>query len=529
MSKSTQRDKVILIPVDGASNIKLEALDFDTLTTLHSRSTESPATEHGGLRCNDTGAELDWFDRAIRELPESCRNVAAIAPVARGCSGGLVGHDNTLIEVPGKRLTLAYTHRFPAEVDEAFVRAAGKAEEFFLETGSIRDFPGSLTLLKRFVFEAMVRPELVARAAGFAHYGLLLGGHFCGDDFLGALQRAADEHSYWMCHSGARAVSASPGKRSGAARRVPAFGRLVPERPAVAYRALGTMPEAQAAALGLKGDLVVVPGGHDTCLSHIPIISAFQTAFPERAGQPVVHVDAGTWTMIAQLGGSVSLPPDGYLRDMLIQGTVDGAPVVTARYGGGADFAHLKKMAETSGVGFDSKCGLERLVQVLERQDCFVLPNVNPAFAGTGPFPRLQGRILNETAFFGDAATAYCVANLATAMTTACQVQAIGSDASIPLIVTAGGSKDPWFATLLATLTGRKTYAMFDREGRALAETTSLGAALVGKAACLGGHPHQMDTRELGVQCREVPPLAPAHGRLLADYRARWQAAVVGA
>ena len=119
--KQKPGNQVILIPVDGASNIKLEALDFDTLTTIHSSTTESPNTEHEGLKCNRTGAELDWFDQAIRELPASCRNVAVIAPVARGCSGGLIGHDNSLMEVPGQRLTLAYTHRYPAEVEEAFV------------------------------------------------------------------------------------------------------------------------------------------------------------------------------------------------------------------------------------------------------------------------------------------------------------------------------------------------------------------------------------------------------------------------
>lgn len=283
------------------------------------------------------------------------------------------------------------------------------------------------------------------------------------------------------------------------------------------------MPAAQAAALGLTGGIAVVPGGHDTCLSHIPIISAFQSAFPEKAGQPVIHVDAGTWTMVAQLGGAATLPPDGYLRDIIIQGTVDGAPVVTARYGGGADFAHLKKLAGAQGAGFDSACGLDRLVKVMETADCFALPNTNPAFSGTGPFPKLQGRILNEAAFFGNAATAYCVTNLTTAMTTAHQIDAISRDTSIPLIITAGGSKDPWFATLLAALTGRKAYVMYDREGRALTETTSLGAALVGKAACLQGHPHNMDTRELGVQCREVPALSAAQTQALASYRAQWR------
>ena len=62
-------DKTILVPVDGASNIKLEALDFDTLATVHSAVTESPAAQRGGLAYNATGAEFDWFDEAIRSSP----------------------------------------------------------------------------------------------------------------------------------------------------------------------------------------------------------------------------------------------------------------------------------------------------------------------------------------------------------------------------------------------------------------------------------------------------------------------------
>ena len=94
-----------------------------------------------------------------------------VAPVARGASGGLVGADNSLMEVPGQRLTLAYTQGYPEAVNEAFAKLAGSREEFFQETGSIRDFPGSLTLLKRLVYEELVRPQLLAGAAGSANTG----------------------------------------------------------------------------------------------------------------------------------------------------------------------------------------------------------------------------------------------------------------------------------------------------------------------------------------------------------------------
>ncbi len=515
--------KTILVPVDGASNIKLETLDFDTLATIHSASTDSPNTEHEGLKYNATGQEFDWFDSVIQSLPGDCRSAAVVAPVARGASGGLVGADNTLLEVPGQRLTLAYTQGYPEAVNEAFARLAGSREEFFQETGSIRDFPGSLTLLKRLLFEEMVRPQLLAQAAGFGQYGALMGGHFLGNDYLAAIKLAGNEHSYWLCHTGTRDVRGKPGTPSQASRQVKGFQQLVPQTPSVCYRPIGVMPVAQAAQLKLPAPPLVVPGGHDTCLSHIPILSTFYQAYPAAVGRPVVQVEAGTWTMIAQMGGAAKVPGDGYTRDIIIQGTVDGEAVVTARYGGGADFAHLKKLAQGQGRGFDPNWDEAKLLRLLRAANCFVLPNINPANHGTGPFPQVKGRIINEAVFLGDGVTAYLTANLTTGLTTAEQVSAISPAVEVPIVLTAGGSKDPVFGAVLATLTGHPVYAMFDQRGQAVTETTTLGAAIVGKAACQGVHPYQVDTAALGVTYRQIPALTGEPAAALKDYRAKWR------
>jgi sugar (pentulose or hexulose) kinase len=124
---------------------------------------------------------------------------------------------------------------------------------------------------------------------------------------------------------------------------------------------------------------------------------------------------------------------------------------------------------------------------------------------------------------------AYLASNLMTALTTAHQVAAICRDADVPIVLTAGGSKDPCFAALLATLTRRGVYALFDRQGQAVTETTTLGAAIAGKAACLGIHPYKVDTASLGVQYRPVEPLGHDLARALDAYRAKWmqQLAVV--
>jgi sugar (pentulose or hexulose) kinase len=288
------------------------------------------------------------------------------------------------------------------------------------------------------------------------------------------------------------------------------------------------MPAAQAKRLKLFTQPLVVPGGHDTCLSHLPILSTFYQAYPAAIGKPVVQVEAGTWTMIAQMGGAAKVPGDGYTRDIIIQGTVDGEPVMTARYGGGADFSEMKKLAKAKGCAFDNQWTEAQLLKVLKAANSFVLPNIAPSNHGTGPFPQIKGRIINEAACYADGVTAYLVGNVMTVLATAQQVTAISSDTTVPVVLTAGGSKDTFFAAVLATLTGHPVYAMFDKNGQAVTETTTLGAAIAGKAACLGIHPYKVDTSALGVKYRQVPAFTGELAQSLLAYRVKWMQQVGG-
>jgi len=516
--------ETIIVPVDGASNIKLEVLDFDTLETLFSRVAESPAIESEGLKYNCTAEECFWFDSVIRELPGELKQARVIAPAARGASGGLIGRDNTLCEVPGRGLTLAYNQGYSGQVEGLFRELAGSAGDFYLETGSIRDLPGSLTLTKRFLFEEVERPGVLERAAVFAAYGVLLAGHFLGN-YRKAVEAAGNEHGYWMCHSGARNINKAPGAPSSLSKKIKSFGRLVPREPGTVYKPLGNVPAKQASALGLSDPLPVVPGGHDTCLSHIPIMSTFRRSFAEEEAAAVIHLEAGSWTMVAQLGGKTRLPQDGYKRAVLVQGTVDGHPVVTSLYGGGRDFSYLAGMAEKAGMPFPARIEelLPELEKILGQADCFVLPNINPENHLTGPFPGLKGSIINREAFFRNAERALILANLCVALAAASQIEAIAADRNLPVVLTAGGSRDPCYGRLIATLTGRDVYALFDRQGSAISETTTLGAAIAGKAACLNIHPYQVDISALGLSYRRLEPFDPGIKEKLAVYRDRFR------
>ncbi len=170
----------------------------------------------------------------------------------------------------------------------------------------------------------------------------------------------------------------------------------------------------------------------------------------------------------------------------------------------------------------DEKPDESLLEETLKLEDCFVLPNIHPMNYKTGPFPDLEGRILNEQEFFRNSERAFILANLSTAITTAFQIQEIVPDMNLPMVVTAGGAKDPYFGRILASLTGTCVYAMFDRDGQAITETTTLGAAIAGKAACLNIHPYDVDVSGLGVSYREMCPFDGEIRCLLDSYRKRF-------
>ena len=510
--------KYIVVPVDGATNIKLEILDFDTLETVYSKTANTPVRTFEELNYNESEEEFKWFDSIIKGMPAELKNAAVFAPVSRGASGGLIGSDNSLCEVPGKGLTLAYTQRYPENVEEYFKNLAGDADKFYRETGSVRDLPGSLTLVKRFLYEELERPQILKRSAAFATYGILMSGYFLGD-YLKVGKEAGNEHSYWMCHAGARNINKKAGALSSLAEKIKSFKNLVPEKPSVCYKLIDKMPESRIRELCVSGNCYVIPGGHDTCLSHIPIMSTFYQAFPSLTGKPVIQVDAGTWTMSARIGGSPDLPEYGYKKDIIVQGTVDGEPVVTGKYGGGNDFKYVKKMVEEKGHEFKSVFNPEMLKEVLINRDVFILPNINPDNFGTGPFPEIKGRIINEQKFFSNYKAAPVFANLTAAITTSHQLESVSKDKNIPLVVTAGASKDVYFTKMLASITGRKTYTLLDKNGNAVTETTTLGAATAGKAACLNIHPYEVDVNKLGVSYVPVEPFDKEITALLNRYK----------
>ncbi|MBF0207226.1 MAG: hypothetical protein HQK53_10095 [Oligoflexia bacterium] len=524
-SNSAPGKELIIVPSDGASNIKLSAYDFFSLQECSVVMTETPAHRIAGVYYNDIAEELAWFKNAISNLKIigqeklEKKKVAVISPVARGASGALIADKNRILDHASGKYTLAYTQPYSDKVNQQFLDFCGDAREFFIETGSIATYPGCLTLLKRILFEEMERASLLFKAQRFIIYPLLIAGDFLGGNYLQAAQLAGNEHSYWMCHTGARNIHGSPGTLSRLCKKITSYSRLVPAESAICYRSIGVVQSTLASKIKLsdKCSTLVTAGGHDTSFSHIPIIASFYQQFPHMQQKEHWHLEIGTWIMGALLGDRNSIDKSIlnklFGKGIVIQGSVDGNPIITTMYAGGADFKFLKKLVEDRGIYFghrDPLWNFERtMVDIAkeylecEERSCFVMPNMNPSNFGHGPFPEIRGKIINEEAFLYNGERAFVFANLMSALITAYQLMQISPDPQIPIVITGGGAKNPLFGQLLATITRKDVYTIFNHQGDPLVETTSLGAAMVGKAAVLNIHPYDVDLSVLGISYRK--------------------------
>jgi len=215
-----------------------------------------------------------------------------------------------------------------------------------------------------------------------------------------------------MCHTGARNISKKPGTHSSLSKKIKLYEKLVPNTPAVPYKIIGNMPKDYAKKLKIHGEVAVTAGGHDTCLSHIPIISTFYQLFPNLQKNGVFHLEVGTWIMGAQLDNTNSLnSPSSFKHGTIVQGTVDGFPVPTTMYGGGSDYKCLITKARDKGIDFISDFSKNELTEVLKDCCCFALPNIAINNYGTGSFPSLKGTIINEEYFYSSGKKAYIIDN----------------------------------------------------------------------------------------------------------------------
>ena len=249
-----------------------------------------------------------------------------------------------------------------------------------------------------------------------------------------------------------------------------------------AWETLGPLKPDLAAATGLATNVRIVCGAHDSNASLVPHLKSRR--------EPFTVISTGTWVIIMAVGGKGRLDPEA---DMLANVDVRGAPVPTARFMGGREFAILAGETPADADEADVAAMVASGVMAL------------PAFSDQGgPFGGRKGRIEGAQPATPKARAA--LATLYSALMTAHMLRRL--EAPGDLIVEGGFTRSSAFAAVLARLMSGR---------RVLIAPMSAGAAAGAALLAHWGESHP------------APRLGPARAWALPGleaYRERWERAL---
>jgi L-fuculokinase len=444
----------------GKTNVKLATFASDG-ALLWERATPNrvvPGPPYPHADVEKIGAFL------IGALAEAnkAHEIAAIVATTHACTGAFVDGDRLLLPV------MDYEFAGVDEIEPAYAPLRPPFSECFSPT-----LPAGLNLGRQIAWQRQRFPEAFNQAKYYLTYpqywAWRLAGIAAGEvTFLGA-------HTEMWAPLEGRASSL-----------VSALGldRLMPPMRR-AYDRLGPVKPDIAAAAGLRDDVSVLCGIHDSNASLLPHLASHEP--------PFTIVSTGTWVILMAVGlGLGGLDP---ADDTLANVDVEGRSVATARFMGGREYAAI--------AGAPASPDIASLSRVIAARAMAL-----PCFAGQGgPFAARKGEIRGEAA----PADLPALATLYLALMSDLMLTRLGATTG-DLIVEGSLAANPAYCALLAALRpAQPVRAGSDAAG------TARGAALLA----------QWPPRALR------PPLLlstrPCDLDGLQAYRSAWRTAVVGA
>jgi L-fuculokinase len=444
----------------GKTNVKVATFDGDGRIVweraIPNRVAPGPPYPH---------ADVDTIWRFLLEaLAEANKTqpIAAIVTTAHACTGALVDDENLLLPV------MDYEFAGVEEIEPAYAAMRPLFSESFSP-----QLPAGLNMARQIAWQKEKFPDAFERARYYLTYPQYWAWRLCGI--------AASEVTYLGAHTD---LWAPLQKRSSSVVGALRLARLMaPMRKG--YDRLGSLDARIAAAAGLRADVGVLCGVHDSNASLLPHLASRQA--------PFTIVSTGTWVILMAVGlGLDRLDP---ADDTLANVDVEGRPVATARFMGGREYAAI--------AGAPASPDAASVARVIASGALAL-----PCFAGQGgPFPSRKGEIIGEVASVDLPA----LATLYLALMSDLMATRLGADAG-DLIVEGSLAANPAYCALLAAL--RPSQSVFSGSDAA---GTARGAALLAQWPATGLRPPALT---------HVRPAA--NDRALLAYREAWTKAVLG-
>jgi sugar (pentulose or hexulose) kinase len=442
----------------GKTNVKVATFSPDGVL-LWERATPNRVAPGPPYPHADVENVWDFLLHALVEANKASE-IAAVIATTHGCAGALVDDSGLVLPV------MDYEFAGIDAIEPLYAPLRPPFSESFSPS-----LPAGLNLARQLFWQKRHCAEAFARARYCLTYPQYWAWRLSGV--------AAAEVTSLGAHSDLWAP-----RQGHVSSLVAAFdlGRLMPPlQPA--YRRLAPIKSEIAAATGLRTDVGILCGVHDSNASLLPHLASREP--------PFTILSTGTWVILMAPGLSVEgLDP---VDDTLANVDVEGRPVATARFMGGREYAAI--------AGAPASPDTASLARVIASGAMAL-----PCFAGQGgPFGSRQGEIRGAIA----PADRPALATLYLALMSELMLTRLGVTAG-DLIVEGSFAANPAYGALLAALRpAQRVFAGSDAAG------TARGAALLA----------QWPPRAL-----RPPPLiaaTPAAVEGLQAYRDSWTRAVL--
>lgn len=408
----------------GKTNAKVVLIDSTTRQQVAAHGRPNVVLRDGLYPHADVEGLWAFILESLGAL-QAAHGVDGISITTHGATAALMAGETLAMPV------LDYEHDGPEDTAAAY----GGVRPDFAETLSPR-LPNGLNLGAQIFWQSQAYPTEFAQVTAILTYPQYWAWRLTGV--------MAIEMTSLGCHTDLWAPGQS--SFSSMVRAQDWEGRFPPVRKAASV--LGSILPAVATATGLRADIPVTCGIHDSNASLLPHLDA-RTA-------PFSIISTGTWTIAMTVGGDTSgLDP---ARDSLANVDAHGRAVPTARFMGGREFDQLVPEIRVPGA--------TDIARVIE-QDIRIMPSFTP---GVGPFPMATGRWTRDPALLTpQERTAAASLYLALVSQACLDLCGLGREITVegPL------ARNALYGRALARLTGVPVSASGDATG------TSLGASML--------------------------------------------------
>jgi sugar (pentulose or hexulose) kinase len=460
----------------GMTNKKVAIYD-PGLQLQDSASRTFEALPVDDIETHDLAGMEDWFIDTLAGFARRY-DIGAIAVSTHGATQVCVGADGQ----PSAPCAF-YTHEPGDEFQQRFYALAGTPEDLQAVTGTPR-FPALLNMAKAILFIKERFPGALDRTVQVLNFPQYWGYRLTGQ--YGAEGTFVANHGYlWDWQNDSYSAIT---KTLGLSGKMP-----VPLRKS--WDILGRITPAVAAATGLKHDVIVTMGIHDSNASLLPHLA-------KRPGQDFILNSTGTWCVIMHPQKRYGFAPGELGKVVFFNRSAYLDPVKTAIFLGGKEYEQWSALiSRLAGIKAQDP-GPAAYPALFAAQDAFILPELVP---GSGQFPGSRARAAagDQTytfadmeagravpAFMRDPVKAMAALNASLVIQTVVALKRAGLVPGTEIFTEGGFRKNSDYNSLLATALPGNRVRLTD-----IAEATAMGAAMTAVAALEGSTPDALKDR----------------------------------